>query len=111
MPGTSCPSIQEFRLACPVCRGTLRISAATALCVVCGKQYARVEDVWQLLPENREDHYRTFLGQYRRIRRDQGWGKSSAAYYRLLPWVEPTDPQQSVWSLRAQHYQAFIRKV
>ena len=51
------------------------------------------------------------MTQYRRVRADEGWGNSSPDYYPLLPWVAPTDPQQTVWSLRAQHYQAFVHKI
>jgi methylase of polypeptide subunit release factors len=55
--------------------------------------------------------YAEFLAQYQRVRADEGWGGMSAAYYQRLPEVDVTDRQHAIWSLRQQHYQAFIHRI
>src|SRR5689334_21881052 len=111
IPASSHASCQGFQLACPACRGSLVLTHEAARCTTCGHVYACMDGIWHFLLPSGEEHYANFLAQYQRIREDQGWGQTSPAYYRLLPWVEPTDPQQAIWSLRAQHYQTFIQKV
>ncbi|MCL5995393.1 MAG: methyltransferase domain-containing protein [Chloroflexi bacterium] len=111
MLATPGSSTRGFTLACPVCRWPVVTVGDFVRCASCGRTYAHAEGIWRFLPPERVDHYQPFLDQYRVVRRDQGWGSSSASYYRQLPWVEPTDPQQMIWSLRRQHYQAFVEKV
>jgi release factor glutamine methyltransferase len=45
------------------------------------------------------------------VRQSEGWGRSSADYYRQLPTVAPDDPQRAIWERRARHFQVFIRSV
>ena len=111
IPAASESTHNGFRLACPACGGSLDIGHAAARCTLCHKEYLCQDSIWRLLSSGRDEYYESFLSQYRAIRRDQGWGRLSAEYYRSLPEVEPTDPQRAIWSMRKRHYRAFIERV
>jgi SAM-dependent methyltransferase len=52
-----------------------------------------------------------FLNPYQTVRRAEGWGAPTAAYYRSLPLVPPTDPQREIWRVRAASFRALLRTI
>ena len=52
-----------------------------------------------------------FLTSYQTVRRAEGWGARTAAYYRNLPLVSPTDPQRKIWRVRAASFRALLRTI
>ena len=104
-------AVHGFELTCPVCQSPLVVTDDGACCPNCHQEFPCQDGIWRFLPTERMDYYKAFITQYRRVRVDEGWGNASEAYYQLLPWVAPTDPQQIVWSLRAQHYHTFIERI
>lgn len=111
LPGVTPLTVQGFELACPICGGPLAVTDDVACCPACRQAFPYTDGIWRFLPLERASAYQAFMTQYHRVRADEGWGNPSPDYYPLLPWVAPTDPQQTVWSLRAQHYQTFIHKI
>lgn len=45
------------------------------------------------------------------MRRDEGWGRFDADFYRMLPATPSDDPNSEIWQMRQRTYRAFVRRV
>ncbi len=98
-------------LACPLCRHILRVDGTSAHCAVCERSYTREGGIWRFLPPARAAAYAAFLNRFQAVRQREGWGAASAEYYRGLPYVPKSDPQRSIWRLRAGHFQKLLDSI
>lgn len=93
-----------WSLACPRCRAPLGDPADLddrAACGACGQHYERRDGIWRLLPPARAAYFAPFLRDYTAIRAAEGYGYDTAAHYRRLPEVDPSDPLAWQWRMRA----------
>ncbi len=93
-------------LACPQDHECIQVVGERALCPACGSAYVRVRDIWRFLSEG--ERHTAFLGDYRTIRRAEGWGAVDADYYRHLPSVQAVDPQRETWRVRGASFSALL---
>ena len=52
-----------------------------------------------------------FLEDYARIRAAEGRGSEDSAYYRALPFFDPTGRNSAQWRIRARTFKYFKRKI
>ncbi len=104
-------SATGFRLACPRCKRPFPSGVDAARCSACELRFARDGGVWHLLPPERELALRRFVGEYREVRRREGWGSGGPAYYRALPFRDLTGRFERIWRIRAAGFRALIRRV
>ncbi len=100
------------RFVCPACRGPLvELSDHRLRCPVDDVGYARDGGIWRFLTSRRAADVDRFLDDYRRLRRDEGWGTDDEAYYRALPFHDTTGRHTEIWRIRAASYELLRRYV
>jgi SAM-dependent methyltransferase len=80
-------------------------------CGACGSTVSCSAGIWRFLPEQRAERYKDFLSEYQTVRADEGWGSSTADYYRALPSVARGDRNSAIWRIRAKSFRALINRV
>jgi ubiquinone/menaquinone biosynthesis C-methylase UbiE len=97
----------DIALQCPCCRN----DQSGLSCTLCGFQM-RVdgEIVRALLPE-RAAHYARFIGDYERIRAEEGRGSQKEDFYLGLPYKDASGKNTKQWDIRARSYKCLIEDV
>ena len=85
-------------------------SAGARRCPTDGTVYRREGGIWRFLACGRGD-VAPFLHQYRTVRRAEGWGSATPAYYRALPFEDRSGRQTDIWRIRAITYLRFLEWV
>ncbi len=102
----------DLSLVCPRCHGPLKhVSDDRRSCSDDGAELARRDGIWSYRADEPAAALDTFRADYRRLRQDEGWGASDAAYYRALPFQDITGRHAEIWRIRAASYELLIRKV
>ncbi|HSR68309.1 MAG TPA: class I SAM-dependent methyltransferase [Acidobacteriota bacterium] len=104
----------DWPLACPQCRrplGSTDTAQGQLQCSDCASRLHRDQGIWQALAAGREDHYRSFLRDYTRIRKAEGRGSDSPDYYLGLPECPPDHPMAWQWKIRRATYRTLRRRV
>ena len=52
-----------------------------------------------------------FLEDYRHIRHAEGRGSDTSDYYTALPQCPATDPNSSMWAMRAKTFSYFVENI
>lgn len=100
-----------WRFACPICRHVLDSRSDELSCARCDMSYTSSSGIWRFLPEERAQHYRRFLHEYRLVREKQGWGRPDASYFLSLPDVARNDPQWEIWRRRRRSFAVLVSRV
>jgi SAM-dependent methyltransferase len=102
---------------CPECGSTL-VTPATAgpstgpwICRSCEAEVACRGGILRFLSDTRLAQVEPLIAQYRRVREQDGYRQRAAAYYRELPRVARSDPQQAVWRIRQQSFRHLCSRV
>ena len=99
-------------LVCPACRRPLIERSPDRLrCPHDRVDYPRDRGIWRLLTRRRATESDRFLADYRRLRRDEGWGARDDAYYRALPFRDLTGRHIDIWRIRAASYRLLRQRV
>jgi SAM-dependent methyltransferase len=94
-------------LQCPCCRTNL----SGLDCMLCGfRMQVRRDIVHALLPE-RVAHYARFIGDYERIRSEEGRGSRNEDFYLGLPYKDTSGRNAKQWNIRARSYKCLIEYV
>jgi len=102
----------EFELVCPECRGPLEPAGqGKQRCPAENHVFSRRDGVISLLTDERFEHYRRFLEEYRTVRRDEGRGVADADAYRALPFVDLEGRHRTEWRIRAASFDAMMELV
>ena len=105
------PSI-PIALVCPGCRGPLEeLSRDRLHCPGDGVEITRDGGIWRFLTSQQAGEIGGFLADYRRLRRDEGWGTRDEAYYRALPFCDTTGRHAEIWRIRAASYRLLLRQL
>lgn len=82
-----------FTFACPQCHALLDTSTPNLWRCPAGHGPYPLEDgIWRCLTPAQSSYYAQFVQEYETVRRAEGWGSPSAAYYRALPYPGRDDP-------------------
>jgi len=102
---------------CPECGSTL-VTPATAgssaspwICRSCDAEVACRRGILRFLSDTRLAQVEPLNAQYRRVREQDGYRQCAAAYYRELPRVARSDPQQAVWRIRQESFRHLCSRV
>jgi ubiquinone/menaquinone biosynthesis C-methylase UbiE len=97
---------------CPRCRTKLERSAPDrVLCPQDGLEFWKVDGIWRFLLPESEAHYARFIADYEVVRRSEGRGSDSAAYYRALPFKDLTGSFKADWRIRARSFNVLVKNV
>ncbi|MDQ7029842.1 MAG: methyltransferase domain-containing protein [Ardenticatenia bacterium] len=108
----TCGEGEALRFACPACRAPLELTGpGEARCPADGHVYTRVDGIWRFLLPEREAFFRQFVQEYETVRRAEGRGADTPAYYRALPFHDLTGRYQEDWHIRAQSFLALLEHV
>lgn len=117
MTGGSINGSADWPMLCPLCRGDLgRLVAVDEdveelVCPHCAATFPCVDGIWQMLPPDRQAHYRTFVTDYVGIRLAEGRGSSDPGYYLRLPEPTPGHPLAWQWTIRSATWRHLARRV
>lgn len=101
-----------FTFACPQCHALLDTSTPNLWRCPAGHGPYPLEDgIWRCLTPAQSSYYAQFVQEYETVRRAEGWGSPSAAYYRALPYPGRDDPHAAIWHIRARSYQTLQRRL
>ncbi len=102
---------------CPEC-GSILVTPAPAvastgpwICRSCGAEVACRGGILRFLSDTRLAQVEPLIAQYRRVREQDGYRQRAAAYYRELPRVARSDPQQAVWRIRQESFRHLCSRV
>jgi SAM-dependent methyltransferase/uncharacterized protein YbaR (Trm112 family) len=101
-----------FVYICPHCHLPLTRSENGALC--CSQEglaFPKEGGIWRFLLPERQAFFERFIQDYEIIRREEGRGAISAAYYQALPFRDLSGKFSAAWRIRACSYQAFLDRV
>ena len=102
----------DFGWVCPECHTPLESSVAGVLrCPTDGLEFSQREGVPSLLTDERFEHYRRFLEEYRTVRRNENRVIDESTSYRALPFADLTETHRAEWRIRAATFQALMRLV
>ncbi len=102
----------DFVFVCPACRRPLEpLSQRRLRCPDEGAELVREGGIWRFLTGVQAAEVECFLADYRRLRRDEGWGADDDAYYRALPFLDATGRHADIWRIRAASYELLCRRV
>jgi SAM-dependent methyltransferase len=118
-PPVVAQSTKYVGLRCPTCTTNLAAMAYHALgqkhdaleCRNCSASVRQERRIWMALAANRLDYFERFIRDYEAVRRAEGRGSGNPAFYLSLPYVAPSDIHAWQWSIRAQTYRYFERKI
>jgi len=102
---------------CPECESTLVIPATPGastgrwICHSCDAEVACRGGILRFLSDTRLAQVEPLIAQYRRVREQDGYRQRAAAYYRELPRVARSDPQQAVWRIRQESFRHLCTRV
>jgi len=97
---------------CPECRGPLEAHPSGKFhCPRDGIDFGRRDGALSLITEDRFEHYRRFLEEYRRIRHDEDRGFVDVETYRALPLVPPDHRHRAEWKIRAISFSHLLTRV
>ena len=94
----------ELRLQCPRCK-TFMLNRD---CMKCSFQLREEDGILQALPAERVAHYARFVDEYEHIRKAEGRGDPSDAFYLALPYRDTSGNNRSQWKIRAHSYQCLV---
>jgi SAM-dependent methyltransferase len=104
--------MSEFVFVCPLCHIRLESTGADEFyCPVDNNVYRRVDGIWRFLPSEREQHFKTFVQDYERIRHAEGRGADDPRWYRALPFEDRSRRFSGDWKIRAKSCQALLEQV
>src|SRR5512146_1193848 len=98
--------------ACPRCRSPLDGSAQDELCCPAdGLRFQSVGGIWRMLLPERAPVFTRFAQEYQAVRRAEGRGSSSPAYYQALPERDLSGRMPGDWQIRAAGFHALVKEV
>ena len=89
----------------------MRLADGRLRCRADDVRYDRDGGVWRFLAPRRVAELDRFVADYRRLRRDEGWGTEDAAYYRSLPFRDTTGRHPEIWRIRAASFELLRRRL
>lgn len=99
-----------FAFACPRCHTPLTQSEENRLvCPVDQSLFSCEMGVWRMLLPERKPVFNQFIQEYEIIRRSEGRGSQSAAYYQALPYQDLKGNMTADWRMRAVSLDTFLR--
>jgi SAM-dependent methyltransferase len=99
-------------LACPRCHLPLETQNGDMLhCPADQLTFHQVSGVWHMLLPDRELYYRQFIREYESVRKAEGRGTRSQAFYRALPYRDLTGAWSPDWKIRAASFDAFLEHI
>lgn len=111
MVGVKNASGTAIRWACPRCRGQLNVEEGGYRCLRDDLFFAPRDGIWRFLLPERKKFYAQFIDQYQQVRCDEGWGADEAAYYRALPFADPSRRHTGIWRIRARSFETLLKEV
>lgn len=105
-------SSTPIALVCPGCHGPLEeLSHDRLCCPGDGVEVTRDSGIWRFTNSQHAGEIDDFLADYRRLRRDEGWGTRDDAYYQALPFCDTTGRHTEIWRIRAASYRLLLRQL
>ncbi len=102
----------DFNFVCPECRTPLEPLGADGLrCPAEDLDFCRRDGILSLLTDNRHEHYRRFLEEYRTVRLDERRGVIDEASYRALPFADLGGHHRTEWRIRAASFHSMMELV
>ena len=102
----------QIPFACPRCRTKLELKASDRVtCPRDGLEFWNVDGIWRFLLPESEAHYSRFIADYESVRRSEGRGSTSAAYYRALPFKDQSGRYRADWAIRARSFNVLVKNV
>lgn len=105
------PSRKEMIWVCPRCRKRLASEAGGFRCSSDDLFFLLQDGIWRFLLPERQETFAPFIEQYETVRRDEGWGLDTAAYYRALPFNDLSGKHDGIWRIRAKSYSVLLSDV
>jgi SAM-dependent methyltransferase len=102
---------KDMDWVCPRCRRPLSPEAEGRYCKTDDLHFALRDGIWRFLLPEREEYFAPFIAQYETVRRHEGWGEESAAYYRALPFVDTSGQHEGIWQIRSKGFEALLSEV
>lgn len=96
-----------LKLRCPRCK----TSMLNLDCVNCAFRFREDNGIIQALPPERIVHYARFVDDYEHIRKAEGRGDESDAFYLALPYRDISGKNQSQWQIRAHSYECLVDRI
>ncbi len=101
-----------FEFACPRCHASLVETGADQLkCPADHLKFQQVGGIWRMLLPERQSAFEPFIQEYETVRRGEGRGSSSAAYYQALPYRDLSGRMAADWHIRSASFEAFRKRV
>jgi SAM-dependent methyltransferase len=97
----------DMALQCPRCRN----EQSSLSCTQCGFQMRVDGEILRALLPERAEHYARFIGDYERIRSEEGRGSQKEEFYLGLPYEDASGKNTKQWNIRARSYQCLIEDV
>lgn len=102
---------EEWHWTCPRCRQRLAPVAGGAYCKRDDLRFLLRDGIWRFLLPERAEHFARFVEQYETVRRDEGWGAETPAYYRALPYQDLDGRHKEIWCIRAKSFATLLSSV
>ena len=98
--------------ACPRCHTELQQTSPDELsCVRDGYRFACLDGIWRFLLPERAAYFEKFMQEYETIRKAEGRGSQSSAYYQALPYQDLNGNMSADWRIRAASFDLLLKKV
>lgn len=98
--------------ACPQCHLLLEQTAPDEMsCPVEGHRFPRLNNIWRMLLPGRADDFSQFMREYETIRRLEGRGHETPAYYRSLPSCNLNGRMKADWRIRGASFDALLKHI
>ncbi len=105
----------HIRLRCPVCTAASGYwgdpDITDSVCPACGFRFEMTEGILCAMPQFRRQDFARFIEEYSVIRKAEGRGSESAAYYLALPFRDLTGNNPGQWAMRGRTYDYFARRI
>lgn len=102
---------EDWKWVCPRCRKRLARIAVGAYCETDDLRFPLRGGIWRFLLPERATYFARFIAQYETVRRDEGWGAESPAYYRSLPFADTSGRHKDIWQIRARGFETLLSGV
>lgn len=101
-----------LRFLCPDCRkGEFALLETEQRCSSCGFRLAAKDGIVKALAPGREEYFQDFFSEYLTVRKAEGRGSESSAYYLALPYEDTTGNLSRQWEMRGKTYLYLERRV
>lgn len=96
-------------LACPICRGSLRLKGSELCCMPCQRSYSVQDGLFVLMRPEDVRRFDEFGQRYREERLRDGWRPMTTKQALALPYASPPGYPALYWQVRRQSYDTLLQ--